>query len=151
MHKLNLPDFDIRTKEEEGNQYIFDIVRKKYLVNTPEEWVRQNFLHLLINHLGYPKSLIKMEFPITYFKSGKRSDILVLKRDLHPFMLIECKSHDVKLKEDTLKQASVYNKIVKADYLAVTNGLNHHVWQFAEDSYKPLPSFPPYPGTTKSD
>lgn len=151
MKKLNLPEFNIRTKEEEGNKYIFDIVRKKFIVLTPEEWVRQHFLHLMINHLGYPKSLIKLEFPITYFRSGKRSDIMVLKRDLSPFMLVECKSFDIKLQSDTLTQASVYNKIVKADFLAVTNGIKHHIWKLENDLYTPLPSFPDYSGSTKID
>jgi hypothetical protein len=145
MQKLNLPQFELRIKEEEGNPYIFDIVRKKYLVLTPEEWVRQNFLHLLISHLGYPKTLIKLEFPLTYFKSGKRSDIIVLKRDLKPFMLIECKAHTVKLKDDTLKQASVYNKIIQADFLAVTNGMKHFIWEMKEGKYHSNKDFPPYP------
>ncbi|MFY0601850.1 MAG: type I restriction enzyme HsdR N-terminal domain-containing protein [Cyclobacteriaceae bacterium] len=144
MHKLNLPTFDVRLKEEEGNRYIFDIVRKKYLILTPEEWVRQHFIHLLINHLKYPRALIKMEFPMTYFKSGKRSDIIVLKRDMNPFLLVECKAFDIKLKDDVLKQASIYNKILKADYLAVTNGINHFVWQFKNESYNQLPDFPSY-------
>ncbi len=145
MQKLNLPTFDLRLKEEEGNQYIFDIVRKKFLVLTPEEWVRQNFIHLLINNLGYPRSLIKMEFPLTYFKSGKRSDIIVLKRDMNPFILIECKAFNVKLDEQTLKQASVYNKILNADFLAVTNGMKHFIWEFKGENYLPLKQFPPYP------
>lgn len=144
MQKLNLPVFDIRTKKEEGNQYVFDIIRKKYLILTPEEWVRQNFIHLLITKLDYPKSLIKLEFPITYFKSGKRSDILVLKRDLTPFMLIECKAHYIKLSESTLTQASIYNKVLKADFLAVTNGMNHHIWSFNGSAYNSLDQFPSY-------
>lgn len=144
MEKLNLPDFEIRLKEEEGNKYIFDIVRKKYLVLTPEEWVRQNFLHLLISNLGYPKTLIKMEFPIKYFKSGKRSDILIMKRDLSPFMLIECKAPSVRLSKDTLTQAAVYNKIIKADFLAVTNGLKHHIWSLEGEEYLPIAQFPSY-------
>ncbi|MFT6867403.1 MAG: hypothetical protein ACJA08_002245 [Cyclobacteriaceae bacterium] len=145
MQKLNLPEFDLRIKEEEGNQYIFDIIRKKYLVLTPEEWVRQNFVHLLINKLGYPRTLTKMEFPLTYFKSGKRSDILVLKRDMNPFILIECKAYDIKLNEETLRQASVYNKILKADFLAVTNGMKHYIWEFKDEKYTVVANFPPYP------
>lgn len=145
MQKLNLPDCSLRIKDEEGNRFVFDIARKKYVVLTPEEWVRQHFLHLMINQLKYPGSLIRMESGLTYFKSGKRSDILLLDRKGVPFLLVECKSADVNLKKEAVSQASVYNKVVKAKYLAITNGMIHYVWEFDSKKYHTLSQFPEFP------
>ncbi|WP_258103357.1 type I restriction enzyme HsdR N-terminal domain-containing protein [Marinoscillum sp. MHG1-6] len=145
MQALNLPPFNIKTKSEEGNEYVFDIVRKKYVILTPEEWVRQHFIHLMINHLGYPKSLIKLEFPLSYFKSGKRSDIILLDREMNPFLLVECKSADVNIDQKTLNQISTYNKVVKAQYIAVTNGLKHFIWKMENGEYTQQTKFPNFP------
>lgn len=142
MEKLNLPDCPLKIKNEEGNQFVFDIVRKKYVALTPEEWVRQHFIHLMVNHLGYPKSLISLEFPLIYFKSGKRSDILLSDRRGKPFLLVECKSARIKLGPQTLTQISTYNKIIKAPYIAVTNGLKHFIWKWHEGGYRSLKEFP---------
>jgi len=146
MQKLNLPDCDLKIKSEEGNQFVFDIIRKKYLVLTPEEWVRQHFIHLMINHLGYPKSLIKVESGMSYFKSSKRSDITLMNRDGSAFLLVECKAPEVKFNRETLNQVSVYNKVTKAQYVAITNGLSHFIWKYEQDSYTQLKEFPRYVG-----
>lgn len=145
MQKLNLPDCHLKLKEEEGNQFIFDIIRKKYLVLTPEEWVRQHFIHLMVNHLRYPKSLISMEFPLSYFKSGKRSDIVLTDKKGSAFLVVECKAPTVSLASSTLKQISVYNKILKAPYIAITNGMKHFIWKKDRESYIPLKEFPEFP------
>ncbi len=145
MEKLNLPDCSLKIKNEEGNEFVFDIVRKKYVTLTPEEWVRQHFIHLMINHLAYPKSLISLEFPLTYFKSGKRSDILLSDRKGAPFLLIECKAAKVKLGPKTIHQISTYNKIVQAPFIAMTNGMKHFIWKFSGDNYQPLKEFPKLP------
>ena len=123
MRQLNLPSFDCKIKESEGKTWIFDPIRKKYLVLTPEEWVRQHLVNLLIQHLGYPASLIKLEGGLSYEKLDKRSDILVFDRDAKPFLLVECKAPEVPVSKKTVEQASRYNKILKAPYLAVSNGL----------------------------
>ena len=125
MHKLNLPAFDYKLKKAEGKVWIFDVIRKKYIVLTPEEWVRQHFIHFILVELKYPKGLLKIEGGLTYNELHKRSDILVFDREAKPWMIIECKSPDLKLSEVTLQQASVYNASVKAKYLTVTNGLTH--------------------------
>ncbi|HVD99381.1 MAG TPA: type I restriction enzyme HsdR N-terminal domain-containing protein [Cytophagaceae bacterium] len=91
---------------------------------TPEEWVRQHFIHLLLNHYNYPKALIKIEGGLRYNKLLKRSDILVFDREGNPFLLVECKSADQKINQSSFDQAAVYNMTKKARYLAVTNGLN---------------------------
>ena len=125
MHRLNLPSFDYKLKKAEGKVWIFDIIRKKYIVLTPEEWVRQHFLHYLFNDLHYPKALTKVEGGLTYNTLSKRSDIVVFDRDAKPWILIECKAPEVKLSENMLHQASTYNATLKARYLTITNGLAH--------------------------
>jgi len=144
MQQLKLPPCDLKLKTEEGNQFVFDIVRKKYVVLTPEEWVRQHFTHLMINHLKYPKSLIKVESGLSYFKSQKRSDITVMKPDGSAFLMVECKNPDVKFGTETLNQIATYNKVVKAQYVAITNGLNHFIWKFESDQYTQLKQFPEF-------
>jgi hypothetical protein len=146
MHKLNLPQFDYRLKKAEGKVWIFDVIRKKFIVLTPEEWVRQHFVHYLMAHLNYPRSLIKMEGGLTYNQLGKRSDIVVFGRDGLPWMVVECKSADLIINEAVMRQASVYNVTLKAKYLTVTNGLTHYCsainWQENKiDLLKDLPTF----------
>jgi hypothetical protein len=146
MQKLNLPPSDFKLKSEEGNQFIFDIVRKKYLVLTPEEWVRQHFIHLMVNHLAYPKSLIKVETGLAYFKSAKRSDIMLCDREGGNFLLVECKAAEVKIDRKALNQVSVYNKELKARYVALTNGMVHFIWEYRSDEnkYYQLKEFPKF-------
>lgn len=145
MQKLNLPSCDLKIKDEEGNRFIFDIIRKKFVSLTPEEWVRQHFIHLMINHLGYPKPLISLEFPITYFRSGKRTDILLNDRRGTPFLLVECKAAHIKLEKGSIGQIAVYNKILNTQYVAVTNGMKHYVWKLGSAQYHAQSRFPPFP------
>ena len=105
---------------------ILDQIRKKYVVLTPEEWVRQHFVNYLIQDLGYPRSLFKVESGLRYNKVQKRSDILVHDRNGLPWMLIECKSPDIKLTQKAFNQVAVYNMTIGAQYLAVTNGMVHY-------------------------
>jgi hypothetical protein len=123
MYALNLPTFEYKLKKADGKVLIFDTIRKKFVVLTPEEWVRQHFVNYLIHHLKYPKSLIKIEGGLTFNQLQKRSDIVVFDRSAKPWMVIECKAPTLKLSEDTLHQAAAYNSKLKAMYLAVTNGM----------------------------
>lgn len=125
MYHLNLPHFEYKLKKAEGKVWIFDGIRKKYLVLTPEEWVRQHMINYLTQELLYPRALIKVEGGLTYNQLAKRSDILVFDREGKPWMIVECKSPELKLSDDTLHQAAMYNRTVKARYLTVTNGLVH--------------------------
>ena len=126
MHALNLPSINSKIKKEEGKLWIFDIIRKKYIVLTPEEWVRQHFIHFLISGKGYPRSLFKIESSLTFNKLQKRSDILVHDRQGKPWMLVECKSSTIKLTQKAFNQIAVYNMTVGAKFLAVTNGMVHY-------------------------
>jgi hypothetical protein len=102
--------------------YVFDITRKKYLVLTPEEKVRQTFIHYLLDVLGYSLSLLRTELPTLYHGLAKRTDILVFDQKGQPYMLVECKAADVKISSKVVEQASRYNLSLQAPYLCVTNG-----------------------------
>ncbi|WP_258102227.1 type I restriction enzyme HsdR N-terminal domain-containing protein [Marinoscillum pacificum] len=146
MQQLNLPTCDLKIKNEEGNQFVLDIIRKKYVVLTAEEWVRQHFIHLMVNHLKYPKSLLKIESGLSYFKSSKRSDINLMNSDGSLFLVLECKAPDVKINQKALNQISVYNKELQAQYVALTNGLQHFIWLYdkKKEQYQQLPKFPAF-------
>jgi len=125
MDKLSLPVFDFNIKESAGKTVIFDIIRKKYIVLTPEEWVRQHFVNYLINHLGYVKALIGVEQGLKYNKLLKRTDIIVYDRKGSPLVLVECKEPNHKLNQKVVEQAMMYNKTLSAPYIIVSNGIEH--------------------------
>lgn len=126
MAPLNLPSFDVKVKKSSGKVFIFDSVRKKYVVLTPEEWVRQHVINYLIQHRFYPKSLFRIEGSLTYNTLQKRSDILVYDRKGKPWMLVECKSAALKLSQRAFNQAAIYNMTIGAKYVAVSNGMVHY-------------------------
>ncbi len=146
MYKLNLPVFEPSLKKEQGKIWIFDGIRKKYIVLTPEEWVRQHFINYLITELKYPKSLFRIEGSLTYNKLQKRSDILVFDRNGKAWMLIECKSPTIKLNQKAFNQVAVYNMTLGAKYLAVTNGMAHFCFEAASHGNEPktLNEFPAF-------
>lgn len=143
---LNLPPYEVRIEWLEAKQHIWDVIRKQYVVLTPEEWVRQHFIHLLINHLNYPLGLFKVESQLNYHKRRKRSDIQVLDRSGNALLLVECKAPTIPINHTTLKQVSEYNKTLNARYLALSNGLKHHIWGWEEKNqeYQPMTDFPDY-------
>lgn len=146
MQKLNLPTCDLKLKNEEGNHFVLDIIRKKYVVLTPEEWVRQHFIHLMVNHLNYPKALLRVESGLSYFKSAKRSDITLMDKEGKLFLMVECKAPEVKINQQALNQVSVYNKELNAQYVAITNGIKHFIWEYHANKgkYTQLQQFPNY-------
>jgi len=146
MINLNLPNIDCNIRKKGANVEIFDIIRKKYIVLTPEEWVRQHFVHYLINHLNYPKSLFRVESGLSYNRLSKRSDILVYNNEMHPFLLVECKSFSVTIKQQGFDQLSIYNSKIRAKYLVLTNGLKHFCCTYDDDqnTYNFLKEIPAY-------
>src|SRR6478752_9392648 len=102
--QLNFPTYKFKTKREQDINYVFDIIRKKYIVLTPEEWVRQHVVHHLIQDYKYPKSLFRIEGSLTFNKLQKRSDILIRDREGKPWMLVECKAPDIKLSQKAFNQ-----------------------------------------------
>lgn len=136
MEKLNLPQYDISIKTDSQNKYIFDIIRKKYLVLTPEEWVRQNFVRFLINDLHYPQSLMITENGLKLYNTIKRSDIVVYNRNAKPIAVVECKAPDVKITQETFNQVARYNIKFKAQIIIVTNGLCHYCAKYNDTNKK---------------
>lgn len=125
MHKLNLPSYQFKIKSSENKQLIFDTVRKKYVVLTPEEWVRQNFVQYLINERNYPSSMIAVEKQLSINNLKKRFDILIFNSDGSSKIIVECKAPTIKITQDAFDQIARYNLKLNADYLVVTNGLTH--------------------------
>jgi len=134
VYQLDFPNFDFIISSRNSKKYIFDIIRKKHYVLTPEEWVRQNLIHHLVFNLNYPKSLMKVESLLKYNNLKKRADIVVYENNLSIRLLVECKSHKIKLSQSAFDQASVYNKVFKSKYLLVSNGLKHHCCKYDWDS-----------------
>jgi type I site-specific restriction endonuclease len=124
MVQLNLPKIEASIKKQEEKLMIWDFLRKKYVRLTNEEWVRQHFLHLLVNINGIPASLIGVEKKIIANNMDKRFDILVFNSSAQPMMIVECKAPEVKITQDAFMQASNYNTVLKAPILVVTNGLD---------------------------
>ncbi len=125
MQPLNLPTYKFRIKSNENKYSIFDIVRKKYVFLTPEEWVRQHFIHFLIEEKKYPVSLIAVEKKVTINNLTKRTDILIFNTEGLPNIIVECKAPSIKLNQETFDQIARYNLKLNANYLIVTNGLEH--------------------------
>ncbi len=146
MQKLNLPTYSFKVKNSEKHYLIFDDIRKKYIVLTPEEWVRQHFVQFLIQEKKYPISLIAIEKQLIINKLKKRSDILIFNSDGTPNIIVECKAPSVKITQETFDQIARYNLQLNAKYLIVTNGIEHYFCMLnkEEESYIFLPDIPNY-------
>ena len=146
MQKLNLPTYQFKLKSNENKTLIFDNLRKKYVVLTPEEWVRQHFVEFLIQEKKYPVSLIAIEKQLTINNRKKRTDILIFNSDGKPDVIVECKAPSIKITQDTFDQIARYNLKLKANYLVVTNGLQHYFCQLdtENETYVFLQEIPDY-------
>ncbi|MEN9959848.1 MAG: hypothetical protein RL045_98 [Bacteroidota bacterium] len=141
--ELNLvfPAYSYKVKKNEGKLYIFEEISNKYRLLTPEEWVRQHCLHYLVTELNYPASLFQIEGGMKVDKLRRRTDIRIYNASGEVFMLIECKAPQVELTIETLQQISQYQKTQQADYLVITNGIQHHIFNKSSEI---LSDFPPY-------
>tara|TARA_R110002126_G_scaffold142546_3_gene288409 strand:- start:752 stop:1195 length:444 start_codon:yes stop_codon:yes gene_type:complete len=146
MIKLNLPTYNFKLKSSENKTLIFDNLRKKYMVLTPEEWVRQNFVSFLINEKKYPISLIALEKQLTINNRKKRTDILIFDKNGKHHIIVECKAPQIKITQDTFDQIARYNLKLQAKYLIVTNGLQHFYCKmdFVNETYIFLKEIPNY-------
>jgi len=144
MQNLNFPSYNFRFKNCENKVSIFDDIRKKFIILTPEEWVRQHIVQFLLQEKKYPKSYINVEKLIKVNDLNKRYDIVVFKPNGELFLLIECKSPDVKITQETFDQIARYNLKLNAQFLMVTNGLNHYFCQmdFEKETYIFLEELP---------
>jgi len=146
LEPLNLPPYPFKLKEENGRLWIFDELRKKHLVLTPEEWVRQHFVQFLINVKAYPKGLINIEGGLKLNELSKRSDILVFNKFGEKVLLVECKAAKIKLNQNAFDQLARYNSVHKAKLLVLSNGLEHYCCEVDHEqgSYRFLGDVPGY-------
>ena len=146
MQKLNFPTYSFRFKNSENKVSIFDEIRKKFILLTPEEWVRQHVVQFLLQDKKYPKSYINVEKLIKINDLSKRYDGVVFQPNGDIFLLIECKAPQVPISQQTFDQIARYNLVLKAKYLMVTNGLNHYFCRmdFENEKYVFLKELPEY-------
>ena len=146
MENLSLPVYDFKYTERENKKYIFDIIRKKYVLLTPEEWVRQNFIRYLLEEKGYIQSLVRVEMFFKLNRLSKRADIALFDRNGKPKVLVECKSPKIAISQVVFEQVARYNLSFKVDFLVVTNGMQHFCCKmdYEKKSYtflKEIPGF----------
>jgi hypothetical protein len=146
VQNLNFPTYSFRLKNSENNTHIFDVIRKKFVVLQPEEWVRQHCVQYLIQEKNYPISLINVEKVVLINGLKKRYDIVVFNPDGSLALVVECKAPKVKITQAAFDQIARYNLTLKAPYLMVTNGLNHYFCTMNHDleSFEFLESLPNY-------
>jgi hypothetical protein len=146
MEKLNLPTYSFNIKLIEQRKYIFDFIRKKFVILTPEEWVRQNFLKYLVEEKKYPASLIVVEKEFKLNNLSKRSDAVLYNKMGNPLLIVECKASSVKIDQKVFDQIARYNMKLKVELLVVTNGLEHFCCKidFENQKYYFLKDVPDY-------
>jgi len=153
MTELNLPQYEIRLREQGGRRQIFDFLRRRYVALTPEEWVRQHFVHFLTDHKGYPQGLLANEVELRAAGKRLRCDTVVYDTALQPRMIIEYKAPDIELTQRVFDQISVYNLLLRVDYLVVSNGRQHYCCQmdYERHSYHFLDDIPNYQQTEQRE
>ncbi len=129
MQQLAFPSYNFRVKNNENKKFIFDIIRKKFVILNPEEWVRQHVIHFLINEKKHPKSLINVEKELIVNGTKKRYDIVTYRPNGSIYLMVECKSPKIKITQHVFDQIARYNLALNASNLMVTNGLNHYYCQ----------------------
>lgn len=146
MLPLNLPHYSYKVAIKEGKNCIFDDLRRKYVSLTPEEWVRQHFIHFLLEQKGYPKGLLANEVQINLNGTKKRCDTVLYGRDLKARMIVEYKAPSVEITQAVFDQITRYNMVLRVEYLIVSNGLTHYCCRmnYTDGTYVFLPDIPSY-------
>lgn len=146
MQKLNFSTYQFRFKNSENKVSIFDEIRKKFVILHPEEWVRQHCLKYLIYEKKFPKTLINVEKELIINSLRKRYDIIVYNSDGSINLIVECKSPSIEINQNVFDQIARYNSKLRADYLMVTNGINHYYCQmdYENERYQFLKDIPDY-------
>lgn len=146
MQKLNLPSYPFKIKSSEQISEIFDAVRKKYVILTPEEWVRQHVIRYLTEELQYPASLLAVELNLLLNGLRKRCDVVAHNKNGAPFLIVECKAPTVKLTQKVFDQIARYNIVLRVRYLMVSNGMETYCCDvnFEEQTYRFMENLPAY-------
>jgi hypothetical protein len=144
MQNLNFPEYQFRFKSKENKRLIFDEIRKKFIILTPEEWVRQHVVRYLVLNKKYPASHISIEKQLKLNETVKRYDILVYNRDGGIELIVECKAPSIKISQDTFDQIARYNFVLRAKLLMVSNGLEHYFCKmdFEAEKYEFIKELP---------
>ena len=142
--QLNLPAFDCKIKQKEEKLYIYDVLRKKYIVLLPEEWVRQHVVNYLVSAKKVSKLHIKVEQGRKYAGRQKRCDVIVWDADMNPLLMVECKAPHIEIDHKTIFQIGIYNSILQSQYLWLTNGLKHHYYKKEGEEYIPIGELPDF-------
>ncbi len=145
MKELNLPPFDFTIRSLGQSKEIFDVFRRKFVVLTPEEWVRQHFAVFMRDHLGYPQGYMALEVGLVLNGLTNRADIVTYDRTGKPWMIVECKAPDIKISPEVFYQASRYQNGLAAPFIVVTNGLVHGCCAWLDGRFEFQKSFPKYP------
>ncbi|MBQ3190812.1 MAG: type I restriction enzyme HsdR N-terminal domain-containing protein [Bacteroides sp] len=146
MLPLNLPSYSAKIQKRNGKNVIFDTLRQKFVALTPEEWVRQHFIHLLTDHKGYPKGLLANEIQLALNGTKKRCDTVLFNKDLSAKMIIEYKAPNIEITQAVFDQITRYNMVLKVEYLIVSNGINHYCCRidYSTMKYTFLPGIPDF-------
>ena len=144
--EINLPPYEIKLREQNGRRQIFDFLRRLYVSLTPEEWVRQHFVHFLIEQKGYPKGLLANEVEQKIGDKKLRCDTLLYNKELRPRMIIEYKAPEIAITQRVFNQITVYNFLLHVDYLIVSNGRQHYCCRmdYEKGEYTFLQDIPHY-------
>ena len=144
--EINLPPYEIKWREQDGRRQIFDFLRRKWVALTPEEWVRQHFVHFLIEQKGYPKGLLANEVELRVGEKKLRCDTLLYNKAMQPQMIIEYKAPEMEITQRVFDQISVYNHLLHVDFLVVSNGRQHYCCRmdYEKHSWEFLPEIPSY-------
>ena len=146
MTTLNLPPYDVRLGGTRQQPTIFDPLRRRYVALTPEEWVRQHFVHFLFDHKGYPQALLANEVNLKIGGKKMRADTVLYDTGLRPRMIVEYKAPSIALTQRVFEQTSAYNLLLHVDFLVVSNGLEHYCCRmdYERNTYEFLPEIPSY-------
>lgn len=146
MISLNLPPFDMKLSGTRQHPKILDVLRRRFVALTPEEWVRQHFVHFLIDHKGYPAALLANEIQLKCGEKTLRADSVLYSRELVPRMIIEYKAPHIPITQKVFDQISAYNLLLHVDFLMVSNGMEHYICKmdYEAGSYSFLREIPDY-------
>ena len=146
MLPLNLPSYPAKILKRNGKNVIFDPLRQKYVALTPEEWVRQHFVHFLTDFKGYPKGLLANEIQLDLNGTKKRCDTILFNKDLSARMIVEYKAPNIEMTQAVFDQITRYNMVLKVEYLIVSNGIRHYCCRIDYNTlkYTFLPDIPSY-------
>ena len=150
MKELNLPSYDVKIKGTREKPEIFDFLRRRFITLTPEEWVRQHFVHWLVEHKGYPQGLLGNEVALKCGDKTLRCDSILYDKEAKPKMIIEYKAPTVSVTQRVFNQISVYNLLLHVDYLVVSNGIQHYCCKmdYENQTYRFLDDIPDYEALT---